>query len=228
MLLQRDKKNKTIYIYFLLFILITSINNKNLELKKIFNNKLIFEVKGMSNNDNSKLKNNLENINNENIFKLNKNKILDEINSNNLVSNYLVKKKYPDKIVITINKAAFIGKVFRNNKLFIIGSNGKFIDIKKNYNPELPYFYGNFNKNEFLRLLNILKLVELKIDNIKSFYYFPSGRWDIKFNNGLLFKLPIGKTKDALIRALALKENKNFINSKVIDLRINNKIISND
>ena len=60
--LQKDRKSKFIFIYILLFILITSINNKNFYNKELFSNDLIFEVNGLSYVDNQKLKRDLINI----------------------------------------------------------------------------------------------------------------------------------------------------------------------
>ena len=53
---QKDRKSKFIFVYILLFIFITSINNKNFHNKKLFSNNLIFEVNGLSYVDNQKLK----------------------------------------------------------------------------------------------------------------------------------------------------------------------------
>jgi hypothetical protein len=67
---QKDRKSKFIFIYILLFIFITSINNKNLQYKKLFSNNLVFEVDGLSYVDNQKLKRDLININKDNIFEI--------------------------------------------------------------------------------------------------------------------------------------------------------------
>ena len=44
----KDKKKKSVYIYIVLFILIASINNKNIYNEKLFPDKLIFKVIGLS------------------------------------------------------------------------------------------------------------------------------------------------------------------------------------
>ena len=64
--------------------------------------------------------------------------------------------------------------------------------------------------------------------NISEIYFFPSGRWDIKFKDDLLLKLPNEDLIQVLSRALLLKNDQNFTNSKIIDLRIKNRIISNE
>lgn len=224
---QKDKKNRSIYIYILLFILITSINNKNFYNKELFSSDLIFKVKGLSKSDNQKLITDLIDTNKNNILNIDKNKLLKKITENNLVLNFLAKKNYPNKIEITINKIKYIGKIYRDDRLSIIGSNGKLIHRDVNKIENLPYFYGNFKREEFLEFLKVINKVELEIKNISSFYFFPSGRWDIEFMDGLLLRLPNKDITNALSKALILKNNQNFENLKLIDLRIKNRIISN-
>ena len=108
---QKDRKSKFIFIYILLFILVTSIDNKNFHNKKLFSNNIIFEVNGLSYVDNQKLQRDLININKDNIFKLDKNKLSNRINENNLVFTFLAKKDYPNKINIQITKAKYFGKI---------------------------------------------------------------------------------------------------------------------
>ena len=225
---QKDKKNKSVYIYIVLFILIASINNKNIYNEKLFTNNLIFKVVGLSYADNQKLIRDLIDINNNNIFKIDEKKLIEKITENNLVLNFLTKKKYPDKIEIIINKATYVGKIYKNNKLSLIGSNGKLVSDNSNILKDLPYFYGDFKTKEFLKLLSAINKIQLDTKNISSFYFFPSGRWDIKFKDGSLLKLPNKDLIKSLSKFLLLKNDQNFKNSKIIDLRIKNRIISND
>ena len=224
---QKDKKKKSIYIYILLFILITSINNKNFYDKELFSNKLIFKINGLSYTDNQKLIRDLININKNNIFKLDEKKIFEKITENNLVLNFLAKKKYPNKIEITINKVTYVGKIYKNERLSLIGSNGKLNNHDINKMINLPYFYGNFKREDFLEFFTVINKVGLETKDISSFYFFPSGRWDIKFRDGLLLKLPNKDLMNTLSKFLLLKNDQNFTNSKQIDLRIKNRIISN-
>ena len=55
--------------------------------------------------------------------------------------------------------------------------------------------------------------------------FFKSGRFDINLNDKILIKFPINYTEDLINYSSDLLRNKKFINSKVIDLRIKNKII---
>ena len=170
---QKDRKSKFIFIYIFLFIFITSINNKNFYNKELFSNNLIFEVNGLSYVDNQKLKRDLININKDNIFKLDKNELSNKINENNLVFTFLAKKNYPNKINIEITKAKYFGKIYRNGQLYIIGSNGKLINYDVDNLKDLPYFYGKFKREEFLKFSNVINKVGLKNKRYFIFLFFP-------------------------------------------------------
>ena len=66
----------------------------------------------------------------------------------------------------------------------------KFINTK-DYSQNLPFIFGNFKTEKFLEFKNIILQTDFKYNNIKNFYYFPSGRWDIEMISGVLIKLPI-------------------------------------
>ena len=225
-MLQSINKKKIIFFYLLILIFITSINNRSLYEKIILNNEITFEVNGLSNKDDLILRSNLKSFKKQNIFLINKKELSELIIKNNIVLNFLVKKIYPNKIVIQINKATKVGKILKDNKTSIIVSNGKLIDYDNQQNLYLPYFYGDFNQKEFLKLFVMLNRVNLDIQKIESFYFFPSRRWDIKFKDGLIIKLPENNPTKSLSFVLNLLDEKKFINSKVLDLRSNNKIIS--
>ena len=225
MMLQLKNKKKLIFFYLLILITISSINNRYLYEEIILNNKIVFEIDGLSNDDDLRLRSNLKSLKDQSIFLIDKKELSELIIKNNIVLNFLVKKIYPNKIEIKINKAIKVGKILKNNKLSVILSNGKLIDYDYQ-NLYLPYFYGEFDKKEFLKFFSMLKSVNLDFKKIQSCYFFPSRRWDIKFKDGLIIKLPESNPKKSLSFVLNLLKEKKFINSKVLDLRINNKIIS--
>ena len=225
MMLQLKNKKKLIFFYLLILITISSINNRYFYDETILKSKIVFEIDGLSIDDDLKLRNNLKSLKDQSIFLIDKKKLSELIIKNNIVLNFIVKKIYPNKIEIKINKAIKVGKILKNNKLSVIVSNGKLIDYDYQ-NLNLPYFYGEFNKEEFLKFFSMLKIVNIDFKLIQSFYFFPSGRWDIKFKDGLIIKLPENNPKKSLSFVLNLIKEKKFNTSKVLDLRINNKIIS--
>ena len=91
--------------------MIGTFNNKNLnnlQFTKIKN----ITVSGLNDKDNFELKNNLNFLEIENLFFLNKEKIIEIVNSNNLVEKYSVFKRYPSEINIIIDQTNFLVKEF--------------------------------------------------------------------------------------------------------------------
>ena len=96
---------------------------------------------------------------------------------------------------------------------------------KKNINKKLPFVFSKSNYEGFIKLKKIIDKSKFKFEEIESFYYFSSNRWDIKINNGLLIKLPEKKILESLEIAYMFKTNKEFEYNNIIDLRVNNKIV---
>ena len=167
----------------------------------------------------------------KNIFFLNKNDIDKIIKKNNLVESFYIKKFYPNLIKVKINQTKLLAITNKNSEKFFIGSNGKLIptDQIENFNEKLPFVYTNKNYFDFIELKEIIDKSEFKFEEIESFFYFPSNRWDIKTKDGFLIKLPEKKIKESLIFAQYIKTNEKFEDRKIIDLRIpDNIILSNE
>jgi hypothetical protein len=58
-------------------------------------------------------------------------------------------------------------------------------------------------------------------------YFFPSSRWDILTYDDILIKLPQNNVSKSLNLAHKLVGNIDFKNQNLIDLRINNHLITN-
>ena len=217
--------NKKIIFYISLVIILGTFNNKNLknfDLPKIN----MVNIEGIEFNDNEYLKiMNLIKLNN--LLSIRKSQIKEILNSNNLIEEYEVFKKYPSSIEIKIEKTNFLASTNINGKNYLVGSNGKFINTK-DYSQNLPFIFGNFETEKFLEFKNIILQTELKYNNIKNFYYFPSGRWDIEMNSGVLIKLPITRIKESLNLSIDLLDDIEFSNIKILDIRQKNQIVIND
>ena len=217
--------NKKIIFYISLVIILGTFNNKNLknfDLPKIN----MVNIEGIKFNDNEYLKiMNLIKLNN--LLSIQKSQIKEILNSNNLIEEYEVFKKYPSSLEIKIEKTNFLASTNINGKNYLVGSNGKFINIK-DYSQNLPFIFGNFESEKFLEFKNIILQTDFKYNNIKNFYYFPSGRWDIEMISGVLIKLPITGIKESLNLSIDLLEDKEFSNIKILDIRQKNQIVIND
>ena len=217
--------NKKIIFYISLVIILGTFNNKNLknfDLPKIN----MVNIEGIELNDNEYLKiMNLIKLND--LLYIQKSQIKEILNSNNLIEEYEVFKKYPSSLEIKIEKTNFLASTNINGKNYLVGSNGKFINTK-DYSQNLPFIFGNFETEKFLEFKNIILQTDFKYNNIKNFYYFPSGRWDIEMISGVLIKLPITGIKESLNLSINLLEDKEFSNIKILDIRQKNQIVIND
>ena len=217
--------NKKIIFYISLVIILGTFNNKNLKnfhLPKIN----MIDIEGIEFNNNEFLKiTNLVKFNN--LLSIQKSQIKEILNSNNLIEEYEVFKRYPSSLEIKIKKTNFLAFTNINGKNYLVGSNGKFINTK-NYSKNLPFVFGNFEINKFLKFKKIISQTDLDYNDIKNFYYFPSGRWDIEMISGILIKLPITGIKESLNLSIELLNNIEFSNIKILDIRQKNQIVIND
>ena len=221
-----QKKNKKILFYFFLLIILSSTNNfENNKLK--FINVNTINVSGLNYIDNEVIKNDLKSLNLKNIFFLEEKKIAKILDSYNLVEDFIVTKRYPSTLDISLTKTKFLAQLNKDGETFIIGSNGKLIKKKSN-NYNLPYIFGKPEIEEFLFFKKMIDQSKIKYNEIKSLYFFPSRRWDLELNNSILIKLSKEKTQISLNDAYEFINSKNFKNIKIIDARINNQIILND
>ena len=223
-----DKKKKLFFYIFLLIILGTKIP-KNKNNKKNFTLKVNhIEVFGLSDENNRKVSENLNPLLLHNIFFIKKDYFEEILKKNNLIESFYIQKFYPNKIKVNIKKTNFLATTNQHNKKFYIGSNGKLILIKntENFNKKLPFVFSKNNFGEFVKLKKIIDKSDFQFKEIDSFYYFPSNRWDLKTNNGLLIKLPQKNLFEALQFAHKVKLNEKIKDNKIIDLRISNHMIT--
>ncbi len=217
--------NKKIIFYIFLLIILGTFNNKNLanfELPKIN----MVNIKGIELNENEFLE--ITNfIKLKNLLSIEKSQLKEILNANDLIEKYEVLKKYPSSIEIKIEKTNFLASTNINGKNYVVGSNGKFINTK-NYSKNLPFVFGSFKTEKFLEFKDIIFQTKFKYNKIKNFYYFPSGRWDIEMNSGVLIKLPNKGIKESLNISIDLLDNIEFSNIKILDMRQKNQIVIND
>jgi len=217
--------NKKILFYIFLIIILSTLNNKffsAIKLKTI--DKII--IKGLEGKEKRELLSNLEFLNLNNIFFLDKFKVIEKLEANELIENYTIFKKYPSSLEIRINKTEFLANVFKDGKFFVLGSNGKLIQtISKN--NDLPNIFGDYDKDSFFSLLKSLKKFNFELFEIKNLYFFKSGRWDIETNNNMVIKLPKKNLEASLNLLLDLMNNNKFKNIKILDLRQDKQVIIN-
>ena len=225
--MQQQIGKKRFYFFLLLILLFgTSINNKVFNEKKdLFYNLDSIEVTGLSEKFNLEIEERLNFLKNTNIFFIDDQVLIDQINNYNFIENFNIIKFYPSKILIKLKKTEFLAKTIQNNNYFFIGSNGKFINFEKfDEKVNLPIVYGKFTPTQFLKFNKIIKNIDLDQNSINEIFFYPSGRVDIKTRNNLIIKLPLENVKEAIIIVNKIINNKNF-NNNIIDLRVPNQLI---
>lgn len=215
--------NKKIYIFFLIFLTLSTLTNKNISQLNFFNKKN-FKIIDKSEFKEDIIIQDLYVLKNENLFFLKKEKILDIINSYPVVENSFIFKNYPSNIYININRTKLLAITKKNGKNFYIGSNGNFIKSEEKI-KKLPFIFGDVEISDFLKLKTIIESSDFEYNDIRNFYYFKNKRWDIETKKGLLIKLPSKNLEIAFEILLKILQNKQFANTTKIDLRQNKQII---
>ena len=223
-----QRKGKKILIYFFLLLLVGSINNDTINSFKFDKIKNI-NVLGLGHNDNQDLLYNIIDLNLGNIFFLNKENINKIINSNTLIHDYEIFKRYPHSLDINVKRTKFLAMIKDNKNFFLIGSNGKLSPVEHKVKSDyLPFIFGKPKIDQFLKFKTIIDSSKFEYKDIDSIFFFSSNRWDIQLKNELLVRLPsknIKKTLD-LVSDFLIENTNNSI--KIVDARIQNQIILND
>ena len=112
-----QQKSKKILIYFFLFLLIGTLNNKNFD-NFHFPKINIVEINGLDEKNNFQLSKNLDHIKSSDIFFIDEKEIIEIINSNKLIEKYSVFKKYPSTLKIDVNRTEFLAKLKKKKEIF--------------------------------------------------------------------------------------------------------------
>ena len=220
----RKQKSKKVFIYFFLFLSIVSLNNKNLiNANFVQVNKI--SIKGLDEKSNLLIKKEINKLSLNNLFFIDKVKIIKIIRSNNLVENFSVFKIYPSSIDIKIDQTKFLAKLKKGEKNYILGSNGKLIENKNDI--DVPFIYGAFEEKNFFKLKKAIDDTNFNYNDIKSLFSFKSGRWDIETKNGVLILLPKDKIKESLELYLLFSKQNHKREINKFDLRQYNQVITN-
>ena len=217
--------SRKILFYIFLIIFLSTFNNKyfsNIELKTVDEITII----GLNDREMQDLLDNLESLNLKNIFFLNKFELVKKLEANKLIENYTVFKNYPSSIEIRVTKTKFLANIFKDGKTFVLGSNGKLIQ-SVNKDNNLPNIFGDYDNNSFFNLLKSIKKSKFELSSVKNLYFFKSGRWDIETDENVIIKLPKESLENSLNLSLSLLHNKEFKNTKILDLRQDNQVIVN-
>jgi len=230
MLAVKGNKKTRILFYFFIFVFLSTINF--FEKTNFFGNKNFFKLKqieiyGHNKVDQKKMLSELNILIGKNLLFLKIKDIEVLINKNKLVSEYKIIKKYPNKINIKLKEVKFVASLIKNKKKYFLTDNNKLIPFDNSMiNKELPDLYGKDAEYHFNDFQKLLISNNFNLDTVVSYYFFQINRWDLIINKEKIIKFPSKNLPEAIKVVNKLLNNKDFDNYSVIDLRINNKVIT--
>ena len=215
-------------IIVLIFLTTYSPSELNLILKK---NNTFFKIQKIEITNNSliksgEIKEKLSKIYKKNIFLIKRKDIEDPLKGVDFLEKIEVKKKYPNTIIIKIFETKPVAILYKNKAKYLLDSSSNLIFFEDNMNfNQLPSVFGEGAKNHFMHFFSQLENNNFPIRNVKKFYFFQIGRWDLQLANDRLIKFPHNNIDDAIKKSIELLDRKDFENYNIIDLRIDGKII---
>jgi cell division protein FtsQ len=218
--------SKKIIIYLFLFIILVTINNINFlgfNFPQISN----FTILGLNNFEKKKFEDDLKFLRNKSIISIDRERVSKKIYSNKIVEDLFVFKKYPSELKILIKKTNFLAVTKKNNQNYYIGSNGHFV-LTKGIVKDLPFIFGDIEPEEFLKFKLYIDKSKFDFNQIKNLFFFKSRRWNIETKKGIIIKLPLNQIDLSLNILTKIMNEEQFKNKKIIDLRNNGQIITND
>ena len=213
-----NKKKKIFFYIFFLILLSTPLNLKyNSFIKEIFKiknikivpNELVFEE--------------VYNLLNQNIFKLNNSNLKNFVNKYTYLKSIEIKKIYPDTLEVLITKSSPIAIIDNQISFTYLGDNGKVYKDNKEYNS-IPILKGEIDIAEAILVLNLLDKSFYKLEDIKEIIFFPTKRINIILKDNKILKFPI------YIDLKYINSTYNFLKTiktekQIIDFRVLERII---
>ena len=217
------KKNKLLLIFF--FIVLSTFNSnvqkQNFSIIFPIKNIIIEELLAV---DLIKLRTELEFLRNTSLFFLKEKKITNVIDRYDFISSVQLRKKYPNTIKIFISENIPVATEIDQKKRYYLTKKGKKINyVELKIYENLPLIFGN-HKN-FSIFFNNLEKNNFQINNVKSFYYFDIGRWDIVLKDQRTIKLPKNNYENIFIKVNPILNDPSFSKYKIFDYRIKNQLI---
>ncbi len=178
----------------------------------------------------------LNHIYDKNIFFIKRKELEEPLKNIDFLEKIEVYKKYPDTIIIKIFETKPVAIIFKKKTKFLLDTSSNLISLENidlvdpylklnDIFPRLPSVFGENAEKNFINFLNQLKNSNFPTEKIKDFYYFHSGRWDLKLLSNKIIKFPNTNIQTAIQKTTELLNRKDFESYNIIDLRVDGKII---
>ena len=231
------KRNHRIVLLFAALVFLTTYNPNYPNFFFLKNNLDFFKIKNVEITNNRLVKKEdikleLKNILGQNILLLSKKDLENPLQKFVFIDRIEVKKSYPNTIKIKVYEERPIAILNKKDNKFFICETSKLIPLNKDLafdllsKRDLPSIFGDEAELYFLEFYQKLNFYQFPIAEIKNFYFFKIGRWDIELINDQIIKMPPTKLNEAISQSVRLLNRKDFKKYNIIDLRINGRIIT--
>ena len=224
------KKIYKIFLLLLTLVFLTTYSPNQVEINSK-NNNTFFIIKKIIILNNSRVSKDdidskLSQIYGKYIFFIKSKNLKESLKNINFLKKVEIKKKYPDTIIVKLFETKPVGIIYKDKTQYLIDSSSSLIKIEnKNDYVELPNIIGDEADKNIINFIENLKSNKFPIKYIKNFYYFKIGRWDLELSDNRIIKLPYKIDNKIINKTIELLDRKDFQNYKIIDLRIDGKII---
>jgi len=168
----------------------------------------------------------LKDVYGKNIIFIKKDSIKEPLSSVDFLEKIEVKKKYPNTIILKIFETKPIGIIFKNEKKYFLDNISKLIIFDENLTTKnLPTIFGEDAETNFLKFSELLKKNKFPNTEIKNYYFYQIGRWDLQLLDDKIIKFPETNVQKAILKSIELINREDFKKYKIIDLRLHDKII---
>ena len=224
------KKFYKISLLIIIFVFLSTFNpNKiysNLNKNNIFFSIQNIEIFNNSLVDKDIVLKKIDYIYGKNIFLISRKNIKKSLKNINFLEKVEVKKKYPNTIKIKILETKALGILFKDKTKYLLDSSSNIITQNENLNFQgLPNIIGEGAEEYFVNFFEQLKINKFPTNKIENFYYFQIGRWDLQLFDKKTIKLPYNVKNTIIKKSIELLAREDFKNYKIIDLRVDGKII---
>ena len=214
--------NKKLRIYFYIFLLLLFSTFYNNKLSFFFDKKfrIIFIDTQLETLKNIEFNYLID----QNIFNINKKYLKSIMDENPELKSFEIKKIFPNKLKINHVKAQAIAKINSNENYIYFGDNEKLFQSNKLYD-QIPEIIGKIDLKNINKIIQSLNSSQFIINKIKFIKIYPTNRFDLIFYNQKIIKFPVKYNQKILNRAFNIY-NQNSFKKNIIDLRLENKIIT--
>ena len=191
--------------------------NSNLKVRNIS----FFNLKNLTESD---LKKNLPIKIGDSIFSINFKKIEAKLIRKNEINSLKITLTMKGDLNIYIQEEIPFMFWFDNENKFLINRNGEILNYDISKYENLKFIKGKYAKDNIKILYDHLIQFDEIFNRLNSAEYVENYRWNIRFNDNTLIKLPIFKIEKSLKILNNLLRDGKIDNYRFIDLRIDGRI----